>query len=65
MSFPIPNFSPSKRHFYHAFLHDITPHDPTKINAFVQYADYAAQLSAYKMYFLHGRFQTIIHLHVQ
>ena len=38
----------------------ITPHDPTKSNTFVQYADYTAQLSAYKMSFPHGRFQTII-----
>lgn len=45
--------------------HHITAHNPTKSNTFMQYADYAAQLSAYKMYFLHGRFQTIIHLHVQ
>lgn len=39
--------------------HHITAHNPTKSNTFMQYADYAAQLTAYKMYFLHGRFKTI------
>lgn len=42
-----------------------TAHDPTKLNHFVQYADYAAKLTTRKMSFSHGRFQTIIHLHTQ
>lgn len=36
-----------------------TANNPTKSNTFVQYAYTAAQLTAYKMYFLHGRFKTI------
>lgn len=45
--------------------HHITAHNPTKSNTFVQYAYTAAQLTAHKMSFPYGRFQTIIQLHTQ
>lgn len=65
MSFPDSQFFTLKKTFLPCNPRHITAHDPTKSNTFVQYADYAVKLSAYKMYFLHGRFQTIIQLHTQ
>ena len=65
MSFPDSQFFTLKKTLLPCNSHHITPNDPTKINHFVQYAYTAAQLPAHKMSFSHGRFQTIIQLHVQ